>query len=145
MSCSLIASKTRKIMPYFEKMQCFNNCMQSFKNYAQNGFADFKKITFEIKFDGFYDQGRDREATKYLLPKRVFLSKALNQIDRQEGLAEVKSLLRDSMNDRTMIARFLSLGPTNSVFTILGLQCTDSWYVAHSEGVSSPTAGIHLY
>jgi len=32
-----------------------------------------------------------------------------------------------------MIIRFLSLGPTNSVFTILGLQCTDSWYVAHSE------------
>ena len=86
-----------------------------------------------IHYDGFYDQGRDRKATKYLVPKRVFLSKALNQIDRQEGLAEVKSLLRDSMNGRTMIARFLSLGPTNSVFTILGLQCTDSWYVAHSE------------
>ena len=30
--------------------------MQSFKNYTKNGFADFKKITFEIKFDGFYDQ-----------------------------------------------------------------------------------------
>jgi phosphoenolpyruvate carboxykinase (GTP) len=86
-----------------------------------------------IHFDGYYDQGRDREATKYLVPKRVFLSKALNQIDRQEGLAEVKGLLRDSMTGRTMIARFLSLGPTNSVFTILGLQCTDSWYVAHSE------------
>lgn len=86
-----------------------------------------------VHFDGFYDQGRDREATKYLVPKRIFLSKALNQIDRQEGLAEVKGLLRDSMTGRTMIARFLSLGPTNSVFTILGLQCTDSWYVAHSE------------
>jgi len=86
-----------------------------------------------IHFDGYYDQGRDRKATKYLVPKRVFLSKALNQIDRQEGLAEVKGLLRDSMTGRTMIARFLSLGPTNSVFTILGLQCTDSWYVAHSE------------
>ncbi|MHC3129230.1 MAG: phosphoenolpyruvate carboxykinase (GTP) [Candidatus Bathyarchaeota archaeon] len=86
-----------------------------------------------IHFDGYYDQGRDRKATKYLVPKRVFLSKALNQIDRQEGLAEVKGLLRDSMIGRTMIARFLSLGPTNSVFTILGLQCTDSWYVAHSE------------
>ncbi|MCZ2808608.1 MAG: phosphoenolpyruvate carboxykinase (GTP) [Candidatus Bathyarchaeota archaeon] len=86
-----------------------------------------------IHFDGFYDQGRDRKATKYLLPKRVFLSKALNQIDRQEGLAEVKGFLRDSMTGRMMIARFLSLGPTNSVFTILGLQCTDSWYVAHSE------------
>jgi phosphoenolpyruvate carboxykinase (GTP) len=86
-----------------------------------------------VHFDGYFDQGRDRKATKYLVPKRVFLSKALNQIDRQEGLAEVKALLRDSMTKRTLIARFLSLGPTNSVFTILGLQCTDSWYVAHSE------------
>jgi len=86
-----------------------------------------------IHYDGFYDQGRDREATKYLVPKRVHLSKALNQIDRQEGLAKVKRFLRDSMSGRTMICRFLSLGPTNSVFTILGLQCTDSWYVAHSE------------
>ena len=86
-----------------------------------------------IHFDGFYDQGRDRKATKYLVPKRIFLSKALNQIDRQEGLAEVKGLIRDSMRGRTMIARFLSLGPINSVFTMLGLQCTDSWYVAHAE------------
>ncbi len=86
-----------------------------------------------VHFDSVYDQGRDRQATKYLVPKGISLSKALNQIDRQEGLAEVKGLLRDSMEGRTMIARFLSLGPSNSVFTILGLQCTDSWYVAHSE------------
>ena len=86
-----------------------------------------------VHFDGVYDQGRDRQATKYLVPKGVFLSKALNQIDRQEGLAEVKGLLRDSMEGRTMIVRFISLGPPNSIFTILGLQCTDSWYVAHSE------------
>ncbi|TRO51289.1 phosphoenolpyruvate carboxykinase (GTP) [Candidatus Bathyarchaeota archaeon] len=86
-----------------------------------------------VHFDGYYDQGRDRKATKYLVPKRIFLSKALNQIDRQEGLAEAKGALRDSMTGRTMIARFLSLGPTDSIFTILGLQCTDSWYVAHSE------------
>ncbi len=86
-----------------------------------------------VHFDGEYDQGRDRLATKYLVPRGVVLSKALNQIDRQEGLAEVKGLLRDSMKDRTMIVRFVSLGPSNSVFTILGLQCTDSWYVAHSE------------
>jgi len=86
-----------------------------------------------IHFDGVYDQGRDREATKYLVPKGISLSKALNQIDRQEGLAEVKGLLRDSMEGRTMIVRFISLGPPNSIFTVLGLQCTDSWYVAHSE------------
>ncbi len=84
-------------------------------------------------FDGEYDQGRDRPNTKYLVPRGISLSKALNQIDRQEGLAEVKGLLKDSMKGKTMIVRFISLGPTNTVFTILGLQCTDSWYVAHSE------------
>jgi phosphoenolpyruvate carboxykinase (GTP) len=86
-----------------------------------------------VHFDGEYDQGRDRQATKYLVPRGITLSKALNQIDRQEGLAEVKGLLRDSMKGRTMIVRFISLGPANSIFTILGLQCTDSWYVAHTE------------
>jgi phosphoenolpyruvate carboxykinase (GTP) len=86
-----------------------------------------------VHFDGPYDQGRDREATKYLVPKGDYLSKALNQIDRDEGLAEVRGLLKDSMKGRTMIVRFVCLGPPNSVFTILGLQCTDSWYVAHSE------------
>ena len=85
-----------------------------------------------VHFDGPYDQGRDREATKYLVPKGDRLSKALNQIDRDEGLAEVKGLLRNAMKGRTMIVRFVSLGPLNSVFTIPGLQCTDSWYVAHS-------------
>ena len=49
-----------------------------------------------VHFDGEYDQGRDRQATKYLVPKGVTLSKALNQMDRQEGLAEARGLLRDS-------------------------------------------------
>jgi phosphoenolpyruvate carboxykinase (GTP) len=86
-----------------------------------------------VHFDGPYDQGRDREATKYLVPKGEYLSKALNQIDRDEGLAEVKGLLKDSMKGRIMIVRFVRLGPLNSIFSILGVQCTDSWYVAHSE------------
>jgi len=85
-----------------------------------------------VHFDGPYDQGRDRKATKYLVPKGDHLSKALNQIDRNEGLAEVKGLLRNAMKERTMIVLFVSLGPPNSVFTIPGLQCTDSWYVSHS-------------
>ncbi len=88
-----------------------------------------------VHFDGEYDQGRDRQATKYLVPKGIVLSKALNQMDRQEGLAEVRGLLRDSMQGKTMIVRFISLGPQDSIFTILGLQCTDSWYVAHSESL----------
>ena len=67
------------------------------------------------------------------MPKGDHLGRVLNQIDRDEGLAEIKSLLKNSMEGRTMIVRFVSLGPPNSVFTVLGLQCTDSWYVAHSE------------
>ena len=88
-----------------------------------------------IHFDGEQDQGRDRQATKYLVPKGLSLSKALNQMDRQEGLAEVRVLLRDAMIGKTMIVRFIALGPPNSSFTILGLQATDSWYVAHSESL----------
>lgn len=83
-------------------------------------------------FDGYYDQGRDREVTKFLVPKGDSLSPALKQIDRDEGLNEILNLLRGSMVGRTMIVRFLILGPANSVFTIPCMECTDSWYVAHS-------------
>jgi phosphoenolpyruvate carboxykinase (GTP) len=84
-------------------------------------------------FDGPNDQGRDREITRYLVPKTDTLSKALNQVEREEGLAEIRGLLKDSMIGRTMILRFLSLGPAGSVFSVPCLQITDSWYVAHSE------------
>ena len=86
-----------------------------------------------VHFDGIHDQGRDREATKYLVPRTDSLSDALNQVEREEGLAEVRGLLKDSMQGRTMIVRFLSLGPVGSVFSIPCVQCTDSFYVAHSE------------
>lgn len=86
-----------------------------------------------VHFDGEYDQGRDRANTKYLIPKGVTLSKALNQMDRQDGLAEIRGLMRGIMEGKTMIVRFIVLGPANSVFSILGVQCTDSWYVAHCE------------
>jgi len=79
------------------------------------------------------DQGRDREVTKYLVPTTDTLSKALNQVEREAGLSEVRGLLRDSMKGRTLIVRFLSLGPTGSAFSVGCVQCTDSWYVAHSE------------
>ncbi len=83
-------------------------------------------------FDGINDQGRDREVTKFLVPKGDQLPKALNQIDRDEGLNEIFSLLKNSMAGKTMIVRFLILGPADSVFTIPCMECTDSWYVAHS-------------
>jgi len=85
-----------------------------------------------VHFDGIKDQGRDRKATKYLVPEGETLSKALNQMEREAGLAEIRGLMKGCMKGRTMIVRFLSLGPTGSVFSIPCVECTDSWYVSHS-------------
>jgi phosphoenolpyruvate carboxykinase (GTP) len=83
-------------------------------------------------FDGMKDQGRDREATRYLVPKGQTLSEELNQMEREDGLSEVRGLLKGTMQDRAMIVRFLTLGPNNSEFNIPCVECTDSWYVSHS-------------
>ena len=86
-----------------------------------------------IHFDGFHDQARDRENTKYLLPPGIDLGERLNSIDKEEGLAEVKGILEDIMVGHQVLVRFFCLGPTNSEFSISGVQLTDSFYVAHSE------------
>jgi len=85
-----------------------------------------------VHFDGMEDLGRDRRVTKYLVPKTDTLSKALNQVDREEGLAEVRGLLQGAMRGRTMIVRFMTLGPSNSEFSIPCVECTDSFYVSHA-------------
>ncbi len=85
-----------------------------------------------IHFDGMQDQGRDREVTRYLVPKNDTLSMALNQVEREEGLAEVRGLMKGSMKGRTMAVRFMTLGPNDSGFSIPCIECTDSFYVSHS-------------
>jgi phosphoenolpyruvate carboxykinase (GTP) len=85
-----------------------------------------------VHFDGAEDQGRDREVTKYLVPQKDTLSKALNQVERDAGLAEVRGLLRGAMKGRTMVVRFMTLGPARSEFSIPCAECTDSFYVSHS-------------
>jgi phosphoenolpyruvate carboxykinase (GTP) len=85
-----------------------------------------------VHFDGMDDQGRDREVTRYLVPGTETLSKALNQIEREEGLGEVRGFLAGSMRGRTMIVRFMTLGPNDSAFSIPAVECTDSFYVSHS-------------
>jgi len=88
-----------------------------------------------VHFDGYRDQGRDKEATKYLLPQGVQLGPNLNCIDRDEGLSEIRGLLEGSMEGREMVVAFYSLGPTNSPFSIACVQITDSAYVVHSENL----------
>jgi len=86
-----------------------------------------------VHFDGPADQARDKENTKYLLPPGTDLGSRLNSTDKQRGLDEITGFLRDSMAGRVMLVRFFCLGPTNSDFSISGVQLTDSAYVGHSE------------
>ncbi len=84
-------------------------------------------------FDGYYDQARKKDVTKYLVPADVKLDSKLNQIEREEGLAEIEGLQKNQYAGRQMLVRFFCLGPNNSEFAIPCLQITDSAYVVHSE------------
>jgi len=86
-------------------------------------------------FDGYHDQARDKDKTKYLLPRGSDLGETLNSIDKHQGTEEVRSLLKDSMRSREMLICFWCLGPTDSEFSIPAIQITDSPYVAHSESI----------
>jgi len=86
-----------------------------------------------IHFDGYFDQARKKEVTKYLVPSDEQLDPKLNQMDRDEGIKEMEDLQRGAYKGRTMLVRFFCLGPPNPTWGIPCLQITDSAYVAHSE------------
>ena len=86
-----------------------------------------------IHFDGYYDQARDKENTKFLLPKGKNLGPEINATDRDRGLREIHSILQNIMNGHELYVKFFCLGPANSQFSIPCVQLTDSSYVAHSE------------
>ncbi len=88
-----------------------------------------------IHFDGYNDQARDKTRTKYLLGPGSQLGESLNSIDKETGVKEVCSFLKDSMAGRQMLVCFFCLGPVDSVFSIPAVQITDSPYVAHSETI----------
>ena len=95
-----------------------------------------KKLSMEghtIHYDGYYDQARDKSNTRVLLTGDMKLSKAINTIDRDEGLREIHEIMNGSMKGKEALVRFFCLGPLNSRFSISALQITDSTYVAHSE------------
>ena len=86
-------------------------------------------------FDGFNDQARDKENTKYLLTGEEEFDLDINSIEREKGLDEILSYLDGSMKGKEMIVRFFSLGPSDSPFSLPAMQITDSSYVAHSEDI----------
>jgi len=93
-----------------------------------------------IHYDAFstmsyHDQARDKTNTRVLVPKGEYASPWINTIDRDEGLKEILEIMDGCMRGNECIVRFFCLGPTNSKFSILALQLTDSLYVCHSEDI----------
>jgi phosphoenolpyruvate carboxykinase (GTP) len=88
-----------------------------------------------IHYDSFYDQARDKENTKVLIPKGEYRSPWINNMNREEGLEEILDIMDGCMKSKECLVRFFCLGPLDSKFTIGALQLTDSFYVAHSEDI----------
>ncbi len=91
-----------------------------------------------VHFDGFFniknhDQARDKENTRVLVPEGEYTSPWINTIERKKGLEEIFDIMEGCMEGHECLVRFFCLGPKNSKFSILALQLTDSFYVAHSE------------
>ncbi|MFH1837634.1 MAG: phosphoenolpyruvate carboxykinase (GTP) [Candidatus Omnitrophota bacterium] len=88
-----------------------------------------------IHFDGYYDQGRDKANTRYLLRPDEVLGSDIKSCDREKGLEEIHGFLKNSMVGKEMYLCFFCLGPTRSEFAIPAVQITDSSYVGHSESL----------
>lgn len=92
-----------------------------------------------IHYDGFstmanHDQARDKKNTQVLVPKDDLDSYPwINTMERKKGLEEILEIMDGCMEGHECVVRFFCLGPKNSKFSILALQLTDSYYVAHSE------------
>jgi len=85
------------------------------RNLAINN-GEEKKLKMEghtIHFDGYYDQGRDKQHTKYLLSQDVDWGLGVNSIEKEKGLKEIYSFLEGSMAGKEMLVKFFSLGPCN--------------------------------
>ena len=94
--------------------------IDNIRQMALNGNGE-TKLAIEghtYHFDGFYDQARDPKRTKYLVPPTMQLGESLPQIDKARGVAEVRSILKDSMKGSRMLVAFFCLGPVNSDFSI---------------------------
>jgi phosphoenolpyruvate carboxykinase (GTP) len=86
-----------------------------------------------VHFDGYYDQGRDKDNTRLMIPEGVYLGPNINVIDKRKGLKEILSIMKNILKEKELYILFFSLGPANSKFTIPAVQLTDSSYVSHSE------------
>ena len=88
-----------------------------------------------VHFDGYFDQGRDKGSTKYLLRPDEVLGSDIMSVDREKGFEEIHKLFENAMRGKEMYICFYCLGPTDSKLSISAVQITDSSYVSHSEDI----------
>ncbi len=94
-----------------------------------------KKEGHTVHYDGYNDQARDKENTKFLFPPGKDIGPQFNSIDRSKGLNEIHKYLENIMEGKEAFICFFCLGPKKSEFSIPSLQFTDSAYVAHAEDI----------
>ncbi len=128
--------KPEKVTVITDAIEDIEYCRQTAIEIGEE--AELKTQGHSIHYDGFYsmsnhDQARDKENTRVLIPKGGYASPWINTIDREEGLNEILEIMDGCMEGKECLVRFFCLGPKNSRFSILALQLTDSFYVAHSE------------
>ncbi len=98
-----------------------------------------------IHWDGYNDQGRDKNGTRFMVYKENLEEMgALNTIEYEKGYAEIMEISKGIMAGKDAILQFFSEGPTESPFTMPCVQFTDSWYVAHSEFILYRSAYHHF-
>ncbi len=123
-----------------EKIYVSAGTPEDLKYIKEKSIEDGEEMRLKIEghtahFDGYYDQARDKERTKFLLPPGVDYGKYINWMERDKGLEEIHDLMKDIMKGKTMYVCFYTLGPAGSEFSMLAVQLTDSAYVAHSENI----------
>lgn len=98
-----------------------------------------------IHWDGYGDQGRDKNNTKFMVAKENLESmKEYGAVEYEEGYQEIMEISKGIMKGKQAVVLFFSEGPTGSPFTIPCIQFTDSWYVAHSECILYRPAYDHF-
>ena len=125
-----------KVTVITDSIEDIEYCRRKAIEIGEEAELDIKGHT--VHFDGFFsmsnhDQARDKTNTKVLIPKGQYQPPAINTIEREEGLKEILEVMKGCMDGNECLIRFFCLGPKNSKFSILALQLTDSFYVAHSE------------
>ena len=94
------------------------------------------KANQTVHYDGYADQGRDKENTKFMVSAEHMPQMGnLNCVEYEEGLAEIKKTAKGIMKGKEAIVKLFCECPTMSPFSIGCAQVTDSYYVSHSEDI----------